>query len=613
MCGIAGIANRSGGIVSQEVVPKMLEAIRHRGPDDQGIEHFGNICLGFVRLSIIDLSPAGHQPMISDDGRFVLTFNGEIYNYIEIRKELSDSGIQFSTSTDTEVLLKAYMHWGKDALHRFNGMWAFCIYDKLEKSLFFARDRFGVKPLYYSLQNETLVWCSEIPPLLSQRLGSVHPNEQAIFDYLVFNRTDIDDNTFFEGIKRLNHGCCMTFDSKGMHVERWYSLPDAVLRAKPFDSPKELLELFESSLRLRLRSDVPVGVCLSGGIDSSSIASTLTQRLDFTELNTFSAVYNSNEAGDETPFIKEMENIVKSMHYVRPSASTLLQDLDAFISAHAEPIPSTGPYAQFKVMELASESVVVTLDGQGADEELAGYHYFYGFYFKELFRSLRFGKLCYEIIANTIQHRSLFALKSFLYFLLPDALRTSVKAESQSYLNPAFKDRLKHSSRVAKTLHGSNSLNNALMDHFEYKLEHLLKWEDRNSMFFSIEARVPFLDYRLVERLMATKSKWKIRHGVTKYILRQSMKGILPEKIRLRKDKMGFVTPQDDWFRTAEWKVFIQSLFASDSFRARVFFDAEAVCALYEKHLKGELNASREIWKIVHLELWLRKFIDGKV
>lgn len=610
MCGIAGIYHLDKSNCDDNIVPNMLKGIQHRGPDDEGMWGVDHVRLGFVRLSIIDLSPAGHQPMLSDDGRYVITFNGEIFNYIEIRKELQSLGVEFRTATDTEVLLKAYIQWGSGALNRFNGMWAFCIYDKMEDRLFFARDRFGVKPLYYLKKGVEFFWCSEIPPLLAHLPGPPNPNNQAIFDFLVFNRTDLDESTFFEGIYRLNHGCYMQIDSSGVKSENWYDLRNAISKAKAFASPEEFLELFESSLQLRLRSDVPVGVCLSGGIDSSSIASTLTQRLGFSELNTFSAVYNPDELGDETPFIKAMEGRVNKMHFIRPTADTLIKDLHGFILAHAEPIPSTGPYAQYKVMELASEHVVVTLDGQGADEELAGYHYFYGFYFKELMHKGKIGKLFYEMAANFLQHRSFFALKSFFYFLLPERLRTSVKSDSQEYLRPHFRESYQRSSKVADRVHGSSNLNEALIDHFEYKLEHLLKWEDRNSMRFSIEARVPFLDYRLVERLLATPASSKIRNGITKYILRQAMKGILPEKIRMRKDKTGFLTPQDDWFRTSEWNNFILSIFESDAFGNRGIINEDIAIELYKKHLHGEINASREIWKLVHLELWFRNFID---
>ncbi|MFM7813775.1 MAG: asparagine synthase (glutamine-hydrolyzing), partial [Flavobacteriales bacterium] len=539
-------------------------------------------------------------------------FNGEIFNYIEIRDELKLAGVRFKTETDTEVLLHAYILWGKSCLHRFNGMWSFCIYDTQEKTAFVARDRFGVKPFYYLKRSDAMYWCSEIPPLLPHVEGGVKANEQAIFDFLVFNRTDLDETTFFKDIVRLDHGHCMTISPEGIEVEKWYSLQDAVAKAKSFESEQELLEMFESSLRLRLRSDVPVGVCLSGGIDSSSIAATLIQRLGFHELNTFSAVYQPGDHGDETPFIREMEPLVKSMHYIQPDGASLHQDLHRFVEAHAEPIPSTSPYAQFKVMELAAKHVVVTLDGQGADEELAGYHYFFGFYFKELLRKGRLGKLIKEIVANAYKHKTSMAIKSFAYFLLPEKWRTKARVDSWNYLNKAFTAQYTASNKVAGSIHGSANLNASLMDHFEYKLEHLLKWEDRNSMYFSIEARVPFLDYRLVERIMATPSHWKIRNGMTKHILREAMKGILPEKIRMRRDKMGFDTPQDEWFRSNQWQAEVMNILSSESFRNRGILDADQAVEIYKRHLRREIQASKEIWKMIHLELWFRKFIDGK-
>lgn len=612
MCGISGIYRWDEQSADEREISAMLEKIKHRGPDDQGRWMGGRVGLGFVRLSIIDLSEAGHQPMKSDDDRYILTFNGEIFNYIEIRDELKAAGVVFRTETDTEVLLKAYIHWGKSCLHRFNGMWAFCIYDQVEQKAFIARDRFGVKPFYYVQRKDVMYWCSEIPPLLPHVEGKLKANQQAIFDFLVFNRTDMDETTFFQDVVRLNHGHCMTIEPQGVTIEKWYNLHEAVSKAAPLASEKELLELFESSLRLRLRSDVPVGVCLSGGIDSSSIAATLIQRLGFKELNTFSAVYQPGDHGDESPFIQEMAPMVHAMHYIQPNGTTLLQDLERFVEAHAEPIPSTSPYAQFKVMELAGQHVVVTLDGQGADEELAGYHYFFGFYFKELLRKWRFGKLFIEMIANVSKHRSSMAIKSFIYFLLPEKWRTKARVDTWNYLNKAFTEQYHSSNKVASNIHGSANLNASLMDHFEYKLEHLLKWEDRNSMYFSIEARVPFLDYRLVERLMATPSHQKIHLGMTKHILREAMKGILPEKIRMRRDKMGFDTPQDEWFRSNEWQEKVRDIFTSESFRSRGIIDSDRAMHLYERHLQREINVSKEIWKMIHLELWFRKFIDGK-
>lgn len=608
MCGICGVVRFDSHSVEESQLRLMMKAMRHRGPDDEGIFLDNNLALGFVRLSIIDLSPAGHQPMASSDGRYVIVFNGEIYNYIEIKEELLKLGHTFSTLTDTEVLLAAYKQWGEECLNRFNGMWAFVIYDIQEKTLFAARDRFGVKPFYYYLEEEQFIFASEIPPILKVWNKKAEPDNQVIFDYLVFNRTDQTENTFFKGIKKLQHGHVLTIANNKVKIKKWYDLKSN-LKA-PFNSPDEFRELFSSAIGLRLRSDVPVGVCLSGGIDSSSIVSTLLNDYGKKDLNTFSAVYGKGEWGDESEFIDLYISEPLKMYYTNPSAHSLRSDLKSYIKAQSEPLPATGVYAQYKVMELASKKVVVTLDGQGADELLAGYHYFFGFFFKDLLMKGKIIKLSNELFQYLNKHRSLYGVKTLVYFLLPKALRTRSRVNEKGYISPGFVNSYSHGNNIAGNLYGSSSLNEALIDHFEYKLEHLLKWADRNSMWFSLESRTPFLDYRLVERTLSLPSTDIIRRGMTKFYLRESMRNILPEKIRLRKDKIGFDTPEGSWFRSDEFRDFTIELLGSDSFRGREIIDVEKAKQLYKQHLDGKINISKEIWKWINLELWFREFID---
>jgi asparagine synthase (glutamine-hydrolysing) len=616
MCGICGIIGSNNAVVQEKNLFGMMRIMKHRGPDDEGVFVEKNIGLGFVRLSIIDLSQAGHQPKLSSDGNYVIVFNGEIYNYIELRDELINEGVAFETQTDTEVLLNAYIQWGVDCLHRFNGMWAIAIYNCQTRKLLIARDRYGIKPFYFLQTADQIAFCSEIPPLLSLMGENNQPDYQSIFDFLVFNRTDQTERTFFSNVKKLQHGHYLVIDLDNIPVDitkemvRWYDLRKRVQNTVGFEHPNEFAELFASSINLRLRSDVPVGVCLSGGVDSSSIVSILLRKFQKTDLKTFSAVYKTGQYGDESKFIHEYKPLLKNMFYITPDAKTLEDDLHNFVKAHGEPIPSTSPYAQFKVMELAKGNVVVTLDGQGADEEFAGYHYFFGFYFKDLLKHGRFGKLLSEMYHYLVKHKSLFGLKSFLYFMLPKHLRTQTRVNEKGYLKAEFISTYKKNNSISGNLYGSNSLREALLDHFEYKLEHLLKWEDRNSMHFSLEARVPFLDYRIVEKVLATSGDLKIKNGMTKFLLRESMKGILPEKIRNRRDKMGFETPQDEWFRTDAWQNIVLSILNSRSFRERNLVDPEKAKEQYLKHLSGKINIAKEIWKWVHLELWFREFID---
>jgi len=615
MCGICGIINFNNDPVNENQIRNMMQVQKHRGPDDDGFFIKNNIGLGFVRLSIIDLSSAGHQPMFSNDGTYVAVYNGEIFNYIELREELKQKGYHFKTDTDTEVLINSYKEWGVECLNKFNGMWAFAIYDTANKHIFFSRDRYGIKPFYYYYNDKFFVFASEIPAILSILPKKPQPNYQSIFDYLVFNRTDQNSETFFDGIKKLQHGQSMsinldTFDQV-LEPLQWYNLRKEVEKKKSNEfNNEEFHRLLIDSIGIRLRSDVPVGVCLSGGLDSSAIVSILMNEFEKNDLNTFSAVYKKGQYGDETSFIKLYEDALENMFYTYPDHNSLLKDLEKFVSIHAEPIPATGPYAQYKVMEYAKDKVVVTLDGQGADEMLAGYHYFYGFYFKDLLKRFRLARLSSEIYYYLKIHKSLYGIKTFAYFLLPSKLRTRVRAREINYLNDSFVKKFSSSNTIAGNLYASTSLNDALINHFEYKLEHLLKWEDRNSMAFSLEARVPFLDHRLVESTLAVDGRDIIKKGMTKTPLREAMKGILPEKIRLRTDKIGFGTPQDEWFRDDQWQKFVYEALNSERFADRNIINIEKAKSLYRKHLNKDINISQEIWKWIHLELWFRKYID---
>jgi asparagine synthase (glutamine-hydrolysing) len=617
MCGICGIVDLGNQSIMEAPVRDMMRIMKHRGPDDEGVFLEKNLGLGFVRLSIIDLSSAGHQPMLSDDKRYVVVFNGEIYNYIELRNELISKGHCFRTRSDTEVLLAAYHEWGDECLHKFNGMWAFVIYDRKRGTLFCARDRYGVKPFYYTLDKGRIIFASEIPPILEVLSSKPSPNYQAIYDFLVFNRTDQTEDTFFAGIKKLQHGHFIRLDLNCDSTEviersivpgKWYDLRSSL--REPFNTAEEFYGAFTSAVALRLRSDVPIGVCLSGGLDSSSIASVLLKEFNMKDLKTFSAVYQEGDKGDESPFINEYKSQVKDMYFTTPSAKSLSDDLQSFIKAHGEPVPSTAPYAQFKVMELAKGNVAVTLDGQGADELLAGYHYFFGIYFKSLLKKFKWGVLLREIIHYLKNHSSFYGIITLVYFLLPTWLKINIRESEKAYLDHDFAKKYSKTTGVPSRLYSSPDLQSSLLDHFEYKLEHLLKWEDRNSMWFSLEARVPFLDYRLVEQTISMPSDKIIRNGTTKYILREAMRGTLSEKIRMRQDKIGFDTPQDEWFRHDFFVKYITELLTSDSFRSRKLINPYMAQRLCDSHIRRKTDVSKEIWKWINLELWFREFID---
>jgi len=600
MCGICGIYKFNQENPDLNKVQFMMSFMKHRGPDDDGVWNDNKSVFGFVRLSIIDLSREANQPMVDDTGKYVITFNGEIYNYIELREELLAKGYKFKTKTDSEVLLKGYIEWGADILNKCNGMFAFVIYNTEEQKLFAARDRYGIKPFYYYYDKNQFVFCSEITPITNTYPELKTINDECVYNYLVFNRTDYNDDTFFQNVKRLPHGSYMLID-RDVRIIKWYNLKD---RISNINTDFNVSNLLESSIKLRLRSDVPIGLCLSGGLDSSTIASILINKFNNSDINTFSAVY-SNYKNDESKYINEYSNVLKNMFYVTPTAKSLFDDKENFVRAQGEPLPSTSPYAQYKVMQLAAGKVKVTLDGQGADEELAGYHYFFGNYYKELFTHFKYLKLFKESIYYLKNHKSLYAFKSFAYFLLSPDKQTNLRANKYGYISKSLNENYNKDNFIASNLYSSSDLNEALLNHFEYKLEHLLKWEDRNSMCFSIEARLPFLDYRLVEYILGLPSDQKIRNGQTKYILRKEMKNILPENIRTRQSKVGFDTPEDEWFREPYFVEYISDIIATDSVKNTNYFDVEKVKSIYKKHVNKEINASKEIWKWINLYIWM--------
>jgi asparagine synthase (glutamine-hydrolysing) len=604
MCGICGIINFDGKPAEDKSIRQMMQIMKHRGPDDEGMFIHQNIGLGFVRLSIIDLSLAGHQPMISSDERYVVVFNGEIYNYIELKRELISKGHKFTSNTDTEVLLASYIEWGESCLDKFNGMWAFVIFDRKLNHLFGARDRFGVKPFYYCYTNSSFIFASDIPSILSQLASVPEPDEQVIFNYLNFGRTDYSEHTFYQKVFKLQHGHSFTIKDNTLNFRRWYSLNDK--NEEPFKEPGEFFELLKDSINLRMRSDVPVGVCLSGGLDSSSIVSILKSTLPLDNIKTFSAIYGMKHRADESEYIDEVANNLPFSYKVKPTLESYLNDLDRLFEAHSEPFSTSAIYAQFKVMELAKGKATVLLDGQGADEYLCGYHYFYGYYFKELFRNWHLFKLMSEIVDGYRNTKSLLGISSFLYFSLPQFGKELFMSNQNNLLDTGFFNRNIRQSPIFNELYAGKSIHQTVINHFEYKLEHLLKWEDRNSMYFGLESRVPFLDYRLVEKALNTHYSQFIDKGWTKKILRDELKGILPDKIRLRKDKVGFATPEEIWFRDKSFISLYEKTINGNNDLGK-FINSEKLQLMMKEHFSGRVNHSSSLWRVFNLKKWMQK------
>lgn len=629
MCGIAGIIElrvTSNKLkVDKEVIKKMADTIAHRGPDDEGFFVDDNIALGHRRLSILDLSPAGHQPMFY--GNFVIVFNGEIYNYLEIRQELIAKGYIFKSETDTEVILAAYKEWGPKCLDRFNGMWAFVIYDRKKKTVFGARDRLGVKPFYYYLDKEKFLFGSEIKAILAHPDIQARPNDKIVWDYLTQNGlVDHTEATMFQDIQELRGGYCFTLKNNQLKLKQYWNLKQGPkIQMTDAQYQAEFRRLFLDSVKLRLRSDVPVGSCLSGGLDSSAIVCAVNGFLKKEKLNqvgkwqkTFSAVYDAKkyQGCDESPYIRE---VIRKTHahgaYVYPSGAKLAQEIQKLIWHQDTPFGSTSLYAQWNVFRLASQKKVkVMMDGQGSDEFLAGY-----LFYREIFllEQLRRGKIIgfiqniwtYDFKANR------FALRDFVNSLLSRGILGKNMAErykkrrlEYQMLNSKWLVKYHHNYSLKPT---SDIFQNTLYTSAKIGLCSLLRYEERNSMAFSIESRVPFLDYRLVEYLYALPHSQKIHLGQTKWVMREALKGILPEKIRQRKDKIGFATPEEKWIKENLASEFRQ-VFASESFRSRSYFDADKVKQTFEDFLSGKISDYRFFWRLYNLEIWLRTFVDGE-
>ena len=606
MCGITGICRQAGISRSDiEQVKQMNTLQKHRGPDAEGVFSDSCVVLGHRRLAIIDLSSDGKQPFASDDGRYQLIFNGEIYNYIELREELSSKhGWNFKTKTDTEVLLKAYLHYGEKCLHRFNGMFAFAIYDAQKQQLFLARDRVGIKPLYYTMIDSALYFASEIKSLCSIPAVSRSVNYQALFDYLVFNRTDIYDETFFRDIKRIPKGCHALFDQDGLHIKQWWN-PEKYLnvvteRADTQKIIRDIEEIFLSSVCLRMRSDVPVGSCLSGGLDSSIMIGALFEHFHVgSNYATFTASFPGYPI-DETKYIDSL-NRRYNFRNIRtfPDAHKAYDSLKKFIYANDEPTTSSAFFSQYEVMRLAKENgVTVLLDGQGGDENFAGYQYFHGVNLYGLLKQKKGIRLTSELARSIVRKQHVSVYQTFLFQLLPDTLRKKTLLRTLPYIQQDFFYEYIDQSRIYNEFFNVSGLNQSLVRHFQYKLEHLLRTEDRNSMAFSLEARVPYLDYRLIEYVLGLPESLKIQDGETKYLQKKALgKYTIPEILN-RTDKIGFGTPGDEWMLTDKWQKLTKENYEELS---------EIFPNIFRK--KGPLpEKGFDRWKINQLGVWKNIF-----
>jgi asparagine synthase (glutamine-hydrolysing) len=591
MCGILGIWNLDKRAIDLGALHRATNAIRHRGPDDEGyllvdtssgravscggpdsdpklslppLEQFRNdafdLSLGFRRLSIQDLSPAGHQPMRSNDGRLWIVFNGEIYNYIELRTELIALGHQFRTGTDTEVILAAYQQWGEKSLLRFNGMWSFVIWDSAAGRLFAARDRFGEKPFHYAyVPGKTFAFASEMKALWIAGVVKKEVHEDTLALFSAYGQVEEGEQTFYENILRLPQAHYLTLSIDGrLKIGRYWDIDPTVITEGQSD--KWYAEQFQGyltdSIRIRLRADVPVGSSLSGGLDSSTVVAVINRILPANSVQkTFSARFedSTRDEGKWMDLVTSTNRVDR--HDVWPTAEQFFEELPKLFWHQEEPFTSTSVYAQWSVMRLAKENgVTVLLDGQGADESLAGYHSYFNEITDDLLNAwnirgyLKWRSDCLalhgvvpgsvtRVIAQKVPHNVKRVIKKVAYY--------SQAESSVEPLRPVFPQEFSKLSSLRKLLWWNTT---------RVGLIELLRYADRNSMAHSREVRLPFLDHQLVEFIFQLPDRLLVRDGWTKWILREAFRGIVPAEISNRVDKLGYMPPQDRWLGKLDWR-----------------------------------------------------------
>ena len=662
MCGISGVISTNHNKLCDLV--KMNDIISHRGPDDEGflvfnsiteaplvlggkttpretyssalpykptadindyINHNAKIAFGHRRLSILDLSPAGHQPMSYHNGRFWIVLNGEIYNYIEIRQELSLRGHQFVSNSDTEVVIAAYAEWGIECQNKFNGMWAFAIYDRVEKKLFLSRDRYGIKPLYYWFSPAgDFYFGSEIKQF------SVLPGWKAVLngpraiDYLYFSLTDHTEETMFSGVYMILPGhfflasiddIMKKSDSGKLDLKRWYFPTEFLFQGGFEDAKVEFLSRFKDSIKLHLRADVHVGSALSGGLDSSSIVSYINILLKEQGKAELQKTFSSCAEDERFDERKWMEEVVKETqvdaHFVYPNGADVFQLTEKLIWHMDEPYQSQSAFLGYHVFQEAKKNnVLVLLNGQGADEYLSGYSAFSLYRQIIQFKQLKFRKLLNEVhgfkgLLSLSKHVLMDSIPLSLWTFL--ALRNSrQKLYDQIFGWKKLVDKKVHPYKVNNySISTHRSISNYQL--FKDPLQRYLRWEDRNSMANSVEARVPFLDYRLVEFAQSLPIDFLDGNMESKKILVNAMKGILPEKVRLRKDKKGFITPEELWFKE-QYKSEFLDMFDNYVSNSKGIINIEKAREFLLKVQEGRIRFDYTYWRIILFCVWMKVF-----
>jgi asparagine synthase (glutamine-hydrolysing) len=600
---------------AEQLIKNMCRILRHRGPDDEGFFIGKNLALGHTALKITNTS-SPHQPLSNEDETVWITFDGDIYNAKPLKEQLEKSH-KFNTNSSAEVVVHAYEEYGFNGLNRFNGMFSFCIWDSKNKRLFSARDRVGMKPLYYYNYQSWFILASEIKAILADSSVPKKPNKRFIYEYLVTGYPSQTGDTFFTGIKGLMPAHYVVIDKSGIRIQKYWQ-PTKHLKSKISNKndqwcASEYRQLLQNSISLRLPSNFPVGTFLSGGLDSTSLACLVyeilkskqspgTKRAKFQEV--FSAIYKETaEQGDEINYIKEVERALRTeVNYVFPSVAGQWNNIKRFVFDIEEPVAVFNYYVFWCLFKAARQKVKIVFSGQGNDALLGGQTEHALTYFQELWKRKKIGKLLTELV------------KSFDWILPKMAYSIVFKRNAESntkmLLAPQFVKAYSQDTPQSE----AESLQKALYQDVTQHAVEYLRVDDRASSAFSMECRHPFLDHRIIEFAFSLPATQKIRNGWTKYIMRNAMKGLIPESVRRKRKKFGTPIPQQRWMR--ELNDNIIKLLESNKFREREYFNQPAILEVFNRYCKGKLSRIEKeyytnvLWRILNIELWLETFFD---